>query len=246
VKRSVFLSVLAIIPARAGSRGVPGKNTKELLGKPVIAYTIEAAQSAKKIDRIVVTTDDEQAMKVARKYNISIIERPAELAGDTARIDDVMRHCCKEIIIEGERNKPDYVVLLYANVPVRAEGVIDEAIERLMSSDADSIQTMTDVGKFHPDWLYQLDGDRASKYTDNRIYRRQDLNPLYCIDGAVGAVKYEVLMGACGSEDPHAFWGNDRRALLQEPHETIDIDTYRDLLVAEAALREKQEKTMTA
>ena len=243
------MKALAIIPARAGSRGVPGKNVYKLLGvKPVICYTLDAALAAKKIDKAAVTTDDERVREICRhqkyRYKVTLIERPADLAGDTTRIDDVMRHCCREITRQ-QGYKPDIVVLLYANIPVRAEGIIDRTIEHLISTGADSVQTMADVGKFHPDWLYKLEGDRARKYTDNRIYRRQDLTPLYCIDGAVGAVRYEVLEQAAGSDDPHAFWGTDRRGLIQETHETIDIDTFRDLLMAEAVLREKQDGGIT-
>ena len=233
------MNVLGIIPARGGSRGVPRKCVRDLLGKPVIAYTITAAMEAKRIDRVVVTTDDRKAKEIAETYNIITVDRPAELAADTARIDDAMRHCCKEL--EQKNNyKPDVIVLLYGNVPVRAEGIIDKTIERLIKTNADSVQTFAPVGKFHPYWLYQLDNDRATKYIDNQVFQRQDLPQLYTIDGAVGAVKYEALMAAQGSDDPHAFWGTDRRGLIQESYETVDIDNLRDLYLAEAVLREQQ------
>jgi len=212
---------------------------RELLGKPVIAYTIAAAMEAERIDRVVVTTDDRKAKEIAETYNITVVDRPNELAADTARIDDAMRHCCKEL--EQKNNyKPDIIVLLYANVPVRAEGIIDKTIDHLIKTDADSVQTFAPVGKFHPYWLYQLDGDCATKYIDNEVYQRQDLPKLYTIDGAVGVVKYDILMLSEGSDDPHAFWGTDRRGLVQESHETVDIDTFRDFFLAEAVLREKQ------
>ena len=233
------MNVLGIIPARGGSRGVPRKCVRELLGKPVIAYTIAAAIEAERIDRVVVTTDDRKAKEIAKTYNITVVDRPAELAADTARIDDAMRHCCKEL--EQKNNyKPDVIVLLYGNVPVRAEGIIDKTIEHLIKTNADSVQTFAPVGKFHPYWLYQLDSDRATKHIDNQVFQRQDLPKLYTIDGAVGVVKYEVLMAAQGSDDPHAFWGTDRRGLIQDSHETVDIDTFRDFFLAEAVLREQQ------
>ncbi|MBN1765635.1 MAG: acylneuraminate cytidylyltransferase family protein [Sedimentisphaerales bacterium] len=232
-------NVLGIIPARGGSRGVPSKNIRELLDRPVITYTIEAALAAEGIDKVVVTTDDTKIFKICQDYPVTLLDRPQELAGDKARIDDAMRHCCH--IMETEHGyKPDIVVLLYANVPVRAEGIIDKTIKHLMNTGADSVQTMTAVGKFHPYWLYNIDGDKATKYVDNKVYQRQDLPRLYMIDGAVGVVRYEALMTSAGSDDPHAFWGTDRRAVIQQPHETVDIDTFRDFLVAEAALREKE------
>jgi len=211
-----------------------------LCGKAVIEYTIEDALAAKRIDRIVVSSDDLKVKQICENYRgkLEFTDRPAELAGDEARIDDVMRHACREL--ERTKNyKPDYVVLLYANVPVRADGVIDQAIHHLIEEGGDSLQTLTPVGKYHPFWLYRMEVDQISKYEDEPIYRRQDLPPLYAIDSAAGVVKYEVLMNAEGNSDPHAFWGTDRRGIEQAPHETVDIDTFRDLLVAEAALREK-------
>jgi CMP-N-acetylneuraminic acid synthetase len=161
------------------------------------------------------------------------------LASDSARIDDALRHCVEEIQ-RAEGWTPDAVVILYANVPVRAQGIVDRTIEKLESTGADSVQTLVDVGKFHPDWLYEvIGGDRARKYTKNSIHRRQDLRPLYAIDGAVGVVTWQSLRSAAGKEDPHAFWGEDRRALVQEAHETVDIDCFRDFFLAEAALRER-------
>jgi len=224
--------------------GVPGKNTRELLGKPVIVYTIEAALAAERLDRIAVTTDDEQVKAICReRYNhqVELVERPTELAGDTARIDDAMRHCCA-VLKEQYDYEPDATALLYANVPVRAEGIIDQAIEKLEQTGADSVQTLAPVGKFHPYWLYKLEGDRAEKYIDNQVYQRQDLPKLYMIDGAVGVVRYQTLLAAQVSDDPHAFWGKDRRGLVQEAHETVDIDTPRDMFLAEAVLRSREEE----
>ena len=232
---------MGIIAARGGSLGVPGKNTRALLGKPVIVYTIEAALGAERLDRIAVTTDDEQVKAICReRYNtqLTLVERPTELAGDTARIDEAMRHCCA-VLKEQYDYEPEAAALLYANVPVRAEGIIDKAIEKLEQTGADSVQTLAPVVKFHPYWLYKLEGDRAEKYIDNQVYQRQDLPQLYMIDGAMGVVRYQTLLSAAGGDDPHAFWGKDRRGLVQEAHETVDIDTPRDMFLAEAALRSK-------
>ncbi|MBN1844683.1 MAG: acylneuraminate cytidylyltransferase family protein [Sedimentisphaerales bacterium] len=236
------MKVLGLIPARAGSQGLPGKNMRPLLGKPVIAYTIDAALAAKRLSRIAVTTDDPQVLQLCRQsYPDSVIalKRPAELAGNTSRIDDVMRHACR-LLCEQDGFRPDAVALLYANVPVRAAGIIDRAIEHLEATSADSVQTLSPVGKFHPYWLYRMDQDRIHKYQDNQVYRRQELPACYYIDSAVGLTTWKALFAAEGDPDPHAFWGPDKRALAQPAQETIDIDTYRDLLLAEAALREKQ------
>ena len=231
-----MIKVMGIIPARAGSRQVPGKNIRQLLNKPVVSYTLEAALAAERLDRVVVTTDDGFVKQIGEEFGVAVIDRPADLATDQARMDEVMRHCCEQMeAIHGYR--PDVVVLLYANIPVRAEGVIDRVVEKLAVTGADSVQTMSPVGKFHPYWLYQLDEDKAKVYIPNTVDHRQDLPGLFAIDGAVGAVTYESLIRAEGSEDPHAFWGEDRRGLVQEAHETVDIDSLRDFYLAEAVLR---------
>jgi len=232
------VNILAIIPARAGSRGVPDKNILALLDKPVISYTIEAAQAARLVDRIVVTTDEPRIQPICSEYGVTLIERPGELADNAARMDDVMRHACRAMQQEFQY-QPDLVVLLYANIPVRAEGIIDKAINHLCQTGADSVQTVAPVGKYHPYWLYQLDGDKAGKYIDNNIYRRQELPALYAIDSSVAVVTFQALMNAQGCDDPHAFWGRDRRAIVQQGHETVDIDDPRDFFLAEAVLREK-------
>lgn len=235
------MNILGIIPARKGSKALPGKCVRKLLGKPVICYTIEAALASKQIDRVVLTTDDGQAKEIGRGYGVMIIDRPEELADDTARIDDALRHCCGQME-KWDGYKADVVVLLYGNVPVRAEGIIDKAIEYLIKTEADSVQTVAPVGKYHPYWMSKLEGDQLIKYIDNKMYRRQDLPKLYVIDGAVGVVKYETLMRAQGNSDPYAFWGRDRRGLVQDVHETVDIDNLLDFYMAEAVLRVKDEQ----
>ena len=231
------LNIMGFIPARKGSKGVPRKNVRNLLGKPVISYTIEAALAANLLDHIVISTDDPYAMEISQQYDVTLIERPHKLATCEARIDDAMRHCCIEME-KKHQYTPDIIVLLYANIPVRAFGIVDRTIQKLIDTEADSVQTMSPIGKFHPYWLYKLDNDKASVYIKNNSYRRQELPPVYAIDGAVAAVTKKSLFANNNSSDPHDFWGNDRRGLKQEAHETVDIDSLRDFLLAEATLRE--------
>ncbi|MBN2210182.1 MAG: acylneuraminate cytidylyltransferase family protein [Sedimentisphaerales bacterium] len=232
------MQTLAIIPARANSRGVPDKNIRPLLGKPVIAYSIEAALAARLITRVAVSSDDLRIRNICDQYQVEFIERPTELAADASRIDDAMRHVC-QYLDQKENYRPDAVVLLYANVPVRADGVIDRAVEKLQQTGADSVQSFSPVGKFHPYWLYTFDADgRAGKFIDNAVYRRQELPPVYCIDGAVAVVRYNVLMAAAGNPDPHAFFGRDRRGVIQPHGSTVDIDHPLDFHLAEALLRQ--------
>jgi len=110
----------------------------------------------------------------------------------------------------------------------------------MIETDADSVQTVHSVGKYHPYWMQKLDGNRLSQYIENDVYRRQDLPPLYMLDGCLIALKYECLMVSGESDDPFAHLGKDRRSIVQKSHETVDIDTLRDFFVAEAALKENR------
>ena len=234
--------VLAIIPARGGSKGVPGKNILNLCGKPVIAYTTDAALSAISINRTVVSTDDQDIARiVANQKGIEVIMRPAEFATDTAPVELALRHAVREIERQGV--KVDIVVVLYANVPVREKGIIDKVIEKLIATGADSVQTYT-YFTTPPQWAYKIDGDKVS-LLDSKYkfaYRRQLLPSAYHPDGAVIALRYNTLMEIRGSSDVDAFLGSDRRAVIQAPEDTVDIDEQIDLLWAEFLLKRRNKE----
>lgn len=230
---------LGIILARAGSKGLRDKCVRPLLGRPLIEYTFEHARDAQALDALVLTTDSVAAQQLARDWSIEVIERPAELASDTAAVDAAARHAVEAW--EARRNRRvDAVVLLYANVPVRAAGVIDRAVAKLAACGADSVRTVAPVGKHHPDWLHRLEGDRMRQYRPNSIYRRQDLEPLYYHDGAVVAVTRAALFDALMTpDDKQAFLGRKRCALVQRCEDAVDVDEPLDLLIAEAVLRSR-------
>jgi N-acylneuraminate cytidylyltransferase len=235
------MTTLAIILARAGSKGLPDKCVRMLLGRPVIAYTFDHAAAARLVSAVVLTTDSEPAKALARAAGVAVVDRPADLAADTATVDSAARHAVEAW--EQTNGRPvDAVVLLYGNIPVRADGVIDRAIEHLRTSGANSVRTVAPVGKHHPDWLHRLDGDRMAQYRVNSIYRRQDLTPLYYHDGAVVAVTRAALFGALRTPDDHqSFLGADRRAIVQRCEDAVDIDEPIDLYLAEAVLRAGRE-----
>ena len=186
-------NVLGVIFARAGSKGLPGKCVRDLLGRPVIAYTFDHAAASRLLTDVVLTTDSEPAKVLARAAGITVIDRPANLATDTATVDSAARHA----VLAWERDHgatTDVIVLLYGNIPVRSAGLIDRAIGQLVGSGADSVRSVAPVSKQHPDWLHRLDGDRMTQFRPNSIYRRQDLDPLYYHDGAVAAVTRDVTV----------------------------------------------------
>jgi N-acylneuraminate cytidylyltransferase len=234
------MHTLAVILARAGSKGLPDKCVLPLCGQPVIAYTIRHAQQSQRADAIVLTTDSAPAMAVGRSMGVRVIERPPELATDTTAVDTVVRHAVTSY--EHEVAKPvDVVVILYGNIPVRADGAIDRCVDHLMETGCDSVRTVVRVSKQHPDWLHRLDGDRMEQVRPNSIHRRQDLEPLYYHDGAVIVVRQTSLFMPQTADDPHAFFGADRRAVCQREEDSVDVDSVADFYRAEGLIRYQTE-----
>lgn len=234
------MKTLGIILARAGSVGLRGKHLLPLMGKPVIQYTFEHARAASRLDRIFVSTDCPRITSLAQKSCIATIERPSEIAGSDASVQAAMLHAMRTV---EERNgeRFDALVVLYGNVPIRGQGVIDRAIELLEETGCDSVRSWCPVGKWHPAWMATLDGDRVVANQPGSVHRRQDLKPMFLHDGAVVAVSRDsMLRGEATPSDPHAFFGVDRRGFEVGQGETIEIDHQRDLYWAEAVLRERQ------
>jgi len=234
---------LAIILARGGSKGVPGKNTAVVGGRPCIAWSIEAAQRAAGVGTVIVSSDDPRALMVAREMGAAVFPRPPELATDTARIDDAARHA-----VGMASGAPANIVILYANVPVRPPGLIDRALELLRTSGADSVQSYAPVGKFHPWWTARLDGQGEvhpwqGEVLNHGVFRRQDLPQAVIPDGGVIALTRRALFLEVPGvpPGPHAFFGANRRGIMNEEGAVIDIDCKIDLIVADTILRADQE-----
>jgi len=233
------VSATAIILARGGSKGLPGKNTAEVGGRACIAWTIDAATGAERVTRVCVSSDDERALSAARAAGVETVERPPELAGDSSRVDDAARHAFVQM---GEPEGT--AVILYANVPVRPDGLIDRAVVMLEESGCDSVQSYAPVGKHHPWWTARVDsgtgvvGPWEGDLLNHGVHRRQDL-PRACVpDGGVIACTPDALMLRLGvAEGPHAFFGRDRRGVMTGEGEVIDIDSRVDQIVADAILR---------
>lgn len=240
------MNVLGVILARAGSKGLPDKCVRMLRGRPVIEFTFDHAEESKLLSSVVLTTDSVPAAALARGRGIEVIGRPAPLAADTATVDAAARHAVEAW--EKKYGKPvHFVVLLYGNIPVRAPGLVDRALEHLQRTGADSVRSVAPVTKQHPDWVHRLEGDRMFQYRKNSIYRRQDLEPLYYHDGAVAAVTRDALFGALKTPtDFQSFLGSDRRAIICDPEDAVDIDGPVDLALAEAILQSKEYSTRGA
>lgn len=233
-------STLAIVLARAGSKGLPGKNALLVAGRPMLAWTLEHALTSHEVDAVVLSTDGPALAQVAQAMAVPVLERPAELAGDTASVAgaarDALRRYEAEHGLELQR-----VAILYGNVPVRPADLTDRALRKLRETGADSVQSVYRVGKTHPLWMRTLggtQGDELGMYQPNTIHRRQDLPPVYMLDGGVIAVTRAGLLQE-EPDQPHAFLGIDRRAVVTEEGEVIDVDSRLDHRVAEAVLLER-------
>ncbi len=230
--------VLAVILARGGSKGVPGKNVAPVGGRPCIAWTIEAARAARSVTNVAVSSDDPRALAIAREMNVGTIMRPQDLASDTARVDDAARHAVEAA------GGAELVVILYANVPVRPAGLIDRAVELLRETCADSVQSYAPVGKYHPWWTARLSGNGEvvpweGEVLNHNVFRRQDLPLAVVPDGGVLVVTRRALfLEVPGvAPGPHAFFGADRRGVMNPEGSVVDIDSQVDLLVADALLK---------
>lgn len=232
---------VAVIIARGGSKGLPRKNVLPVGGKPLVAWTIEHALDSKRLGGIVLSSDDEEILAVGRSYGIDIAPRPNDLAGDTITVDAAGRHGI-ETWERQHATQCDIVLLMYGNIALRPPDLTDRAIERLQASGGDSVQSVYPVGAKHPYWMRRLtgaDGDFVEHWQPNEIFRRQDLPPCYMLNSGVLACRRECFFDVDPAL-PHNFLGKDRRAIITDETDVIDIDSEIDLLVAEALLKQRQ------
>ena len=242
---------ITIILARAGSKGVPGKNRALVAGRPCVAWTIDAARAARHVAHVAVSTDDPSIAGIAREHACVVVDRPADLAGDTATVDAAARHTLTALTPSlGLSTSPSLpIVILYANVPVRPPGLIDRAIDLLERTGADSVQSYAPVGKHHPWWTARVEGPESATpgrvrpwegdVLNHGVFRRQDLPPAHIPDGGVLVCTRRALsLQIPGvTPGPHAFFGLDRRGIHTREGDVVDIDSPIDLLVADAILR---------
>jgi CMP-N-acetylneuraminic acid synthetase len=226
----------AVIIGRAGSKGFPNKNSALLNGIPMVHYSIKSALQARTITSILVSTDCPGLAEASREFTqVTIVNRPLELATDDASVHATVRHA-----IVSTNDLSPIVVVLYANVPIRPDTLIDDAVTLHFKSNADSVQSYAPVGKHHPAWMSRIQGSLPTPYLPGeRAHRRQDLEPLYILDGGIITVSRNLLV----TEDlahRHAFLGRNRRAIITQPGAVVDIDNSFDMLLAETMIMHRQ------
>jgi CMP-N-acetylneuraminic acid synthetase len=207
----------------------------------MISYTFAHANAAMRLAHTVLSTDCPQLRAMAQAAGIDTVVRPPHLATSEASVQDAMLHAMDELESTSDF-RADALVVLYGNVPVRCAGLIDRAIEMLQRTGCDSVRTFCPVGKWHPAWMSKLSEDGiVEPLHAGSIHRRQDLEPLLLHDGgAVVVSRASMLRGRAAPNDPHAFFGVDRRGIRTEQGDVVEVDHQRDLYWAEAVLRDQQ------
>jgi len=203
--------ILGITPARGGSKGIPRKNIKQIGGKPLLAWTIEAAKESKMIDRYVVSTEDEEIVAISREYGADVIDRPPELATDKATTLSVLKHVIEKIPC-------DSIVFLQATSPIRRGGLIDECIREFIDNEYDSLAT-----------------GFTCKYVEcgKNNLRRQDIQGFFCDDGNVYVIKTDLVRS--GEQ-----YGNKIGKKIISRWENIEIDDEFDFWLVEQILEKRR------
>ena len=228
---------LAVIPARAGSKGLPEKNIKELCGKPLIAWSILVGLNSNYIDKVIVSTDSQEIADISQKYGASVpFIRPANLANDKAKTFDVLQHAIE--YCESEASKSfDYVVLLEPTSPLRESIDIDLAIEELMNSKADSIVGIGKTEDQNPAFLVNMDNNGYISGYENRsisVKRRQDISDVYFLEGSVYISKITSLL-------KNKTFYHDKTIGYEFPkYKTLEIDDIFDFILVEAIMKYKE------
>ncbi len=216
---------LYIIPARAGSKRLPHKNTLMLSGKPLISWTLEAASKSNYSDEIVVTSDSSEILDIAKNFKCTTIQRPDNLAEDNSTTVDVLMHTISFL-----ENKYDYLVLLQPTSPLRTEQHINEAIEFLCEKNADAVISVCECDH-SPLWSNTIP---ESSSMDNFLRdelknkRSQDLEQYFRLNGAIYICKIERFL-----KDKTLFFSDNIYAYKMSKYDSVDIDEKIDLIFAQ-------------
>ena len=226
--------MLAVIPARGGSKGVPNKNIKELSGKPLIAYTIEAAQKSEIFSKIIVSTDSEQIAEIARKYGAEVpFIRPAEISGDMVSSDDVILHAIS--FYERQGIKFGEICKLQPTSPLRTSQHLKDAYTLFQEKKADFLVSVCEC-EHSPLWAGIIDKDlRIDNFIAEEVKRacRQDLPTYYRLNGAIYMAKTQCFYEKCN------FLGNNSIAYIMSQGDSVDIDCELDFLIAQQLIKLK-------
>lgn len=223
------MNVLGIIPARGGSKGIPKKNVVDLNGKPLIFYTIDAALTSKVIDKLIVSTDDENIAKIARKFGSDVVMRPAHLAGDKSPTISTINHVIE--ILSLNSYIPDIIILLQPTSPLRNYLDIKKSLDQFISNKCESLIAVNNVDH-SPYWNFKIKNSRLIPIFDEKYlkYRRQDLPEAYIPNGSIFISKPKTI------KDYNGFYTSNIFPYVMPPERSLDIDTKLELEFAKFLL----------
>jgi CMP-N,N'-diacetyllegionaminic acid synthase len=226
--------ILGLIPARAGSKGIPGKNLRRLAGRPLIEYAIAAARESAVIERIVLSTDSQEIADVGRHLGADVpFLRPATLARDDSPMYGVVRHAIERLELEGWRAWA--VAVLQPTAPMRRPEHVRHAVEIMDAEGCSSVVSVIEIpAHYSPDYAMRIEGDRLVNFMreGSPITRRQDAVRAYSRDGTIYLVRRDVVI------ERRDLYGEDCRPLILQPSESVNLDTLEDWTRAERALSE--------
>ncbi|KZK74748.1 MAG: acylneuraminate cytidylyltransferase [Pelodictyon luteolum] len=225
------MHTVAVIPARGGSKGLPGKNIHPLAGRPLLGWTIMQARAARAVQRVVVSTDDEDIAAVSLLYGAEVVRRPPELSGDTATSESAILHTL-DSLLQGGAVDPDAVVFLQATSPLRKPDDIDRAVERFIAEKADSLISVTRADDLTI-WEEAETGWQSVNFDWRNRGMRQDRPAQYIENGSIYIFSPRLLretgnrIGGKLAAYPMEFW------------QTWEIDTIEEIALIEFFLKSK-------
>jgi len=226
--------ILAIVPARGGSKGLPGKNILPICGKPLISWSIDKARRSRYLDLILVTTDSEEIAGIAKESGAYVpFLRPPELASDYSSTYDAIRHALN-FMEKSENQRFDYVVLLEPTSPLREDDDIDRMLEKLLAhqNEFDSIISVGEVGE-HPSLLKRLIDNRMEPFCPEVVQnnRRQDNEPAYFPYGVAYISKTDALI------EQNTFYTARCTYYVIKDYQKVEVDDIYDFLCAESIMK---------
>ena len=225
------MEILLVIPARGGSKGVPRKNIRELGGKPLIGWTIDAAIKSNITRNIFVSTEDSEIAGISEAFGAQVIKRPVELAQDESKTVDVVKHAISTVEGKSE-SKFEYIFLLQPTCPLIESSDISLALSVLMNSCARSLISVYKVEDAHPARMYRNENNRLKSIAEG-VYggmRRQELPDIYHRNGAIYACERSVIF------NENALWDSSPVPLVMPKTRSINIDDEHDLVIAKALM----------
>ena len=233
------LKFLAIIPARGGSKEIKNKNLVKINNKPLVSYSIESGQKSKFIDKIVVTTDNKNIMRVSKNFGAEIIIRPKNISGDKAKVEDAILHALDYLKYQ-KKYVPDYLVLLQPTSPLRKKNEVDDVIKKLLKSKADSIFTSISL---HPS-IWKWNGNFTipikNKQFNNPIHYidRQKLPETLIANGSIYVTKKKIF------EKTRTRVGGKVTTYKMDPISLTEIDSKQDLKILKTVLNKNTIKRL--